>query len=323
MRFTVALTFVACSAFGQTAESRMFEFKAAQSAQQMQELGTVIRSTGEIRNVSVDTDARRLSVQGSAGQIALADWLLRELDQPVNGRLSLVAKPAYTMADVPENVVRVYYLPSSLTVQQFQEMASTTRAIAEIRRALTYNAPRALVLRGTAGQIAAADWILAQLTGPQSASGEYRMSGPADDIVRVFYLPGTGSIQDFQEVATLIRSIGEIRLTFTYNLTRALILRGTADQLALTEWLVKELAERPDSHLASGEYRLPWSEANIVRVFYLPSAPTVQSFQETAMFVRTATQIRRAFTLSSPRALALRGTADQIAAAERLIDERR
>ena len=48
-----------------------------------------------------------------------------------------------------------------------------------------------------------------------------------DDVVRVFYLANTGTVQEFQEVATLVRSIGDIRYTFTYNAPKAAALRGT------------------------------------------------------------------------------------------------
>jgi len=42
-------------------------------------------------------------------------------------------------------------------------------------------------------------------------------------------------------MATDVRSIGNIRRLFTYNLSNALIMRGTAAEMALADWLVKEL----------------------------------------------------------------------------------
>jgi len=39
----------------------------------------------------------------------------------------------------------------------------------------------------------------------------------------------------------------------------------------------------------------------------------VQEFQETATAIRTATQIRRAYSYNTPRALAVRGTIEQLA----------
>ena len=49
--------------------------------------------------------------------------------------------------------------------------------------------------------------------------------------------------------------------------------------------------------------------------------PTVQDFQKAATQIREATQIKRIFTYNRPRAFAVRGTADQIAMAERLTQQ--
>ena len=77
------------------------------------------------------------------------------------------------------------------------------------------------------------------------AQTEYKMEGTDDNIVRVFYLTNTPTVQDFQEVATLVRTIGEIRRVFTYNSPRALVVRGTASQTALADWLVANLNQKP------------------------------------------------------------------------------
>jgi hypothetical protein len=53
-------------------------------------------------------------------------------------------------------------------------------------------------------------------------------------------------------------------------------------------------------------------------VLYLAHAKTTQDFQKSATAIREATQIKRVFTYNAPRAMAVRGTADQIALAERL-----
>ena len=58
-----------------------------------------------------------------------------------------------------------------------------------------------------------------------------------------------------------------------------------------------------------------------MRVFYVAGAQTAQDFQAIATQVRTSAKIRRAFTYNAPRALALRGTLDQITQAESLLKE--
>lgn len=59
---------------------------------------------------------------------------------------------------------------------------------------------------------------------------------------------------------------------------------------------------------------------NTVQVFRFPPTGTVAQFNETAASIRTRTAIRRAFAHNGRRVLALRGTPDQIAQAERLIN---
>lgn len=69
-----------------------------------------------------------------------------------------------------------------------------------------------------------------------------------DEVVRVFYIQNATSVQEFQEMATAIRSVIEIRRVFTYNAQRALVLRGTVDQVALAEKLIRDL-DKPKSEV--------------------------------------------------------------------------
>jgi general secretion pathway protein D len=62
-----------------------------------------------------------------------------------------------------------------------------------------------------------------------------------DEVVKVFYVTNTSTVQEFQEIATAIRTLADIRRVFTYNAQKALIVRGTVDQVALTEKLIHDL----------------------------------------------------------------------------------
>ena len=98
-------------------------------------------------------------------------------------------------------------------------------------------------------------------------------------------------------------------------------MRGTADQIAIAEWLFNDLdkqSQNPGTH----ELRLPGGGDDVVRVFYLTHAGTPQRLQEIATEVRSMAEIRRLFIYKAPSAMALRGTAGQIALADRLIQER-
>ena len=69
-----------------------------------------------------------------------------------------------------------------------------------------------------------------------------------DEVVKTFYVTNVTSVQEFQEIATAIRTVTEIRRMFTYNAQKAMIVRGTADAVALAEKLVHDL-DKPKSEV--------------------------------------------------------------------------
>src|SRR5665213_2769471 len=69
-----------------------------------------------------------------------------------------------------------------------------------------------------------------------------------DDVVKVFYVTNATSVQEFQEIATAVRTVAEIRRVFTYNAQRAMIVRDTVDKVALAEKLVHDL-DKPKSEV--------------------------------------------------------------------------
>ena len=50
-----------------------------------------------------------------------------------------------------------------------------------------------------------------------------------DEVVKTFYITNATSVQEFQEIATAIRTVAEIRRVFTYNAQKAIVVRGTQD----------------------------------------------------------------------------------------------
>ncbi|HUQ90236.1 MAG TPA: hypothetical protein VM120_01065 [Bryobacteraceae bacterium] len=308
----------------QDSNERVFPFTHAETPQSFQEIATVIRVMADGLHVSVDDAQRRLTVRGSTDQMAMAAWLFRELDTVVTPQPPDIVKHEYRVPGGNDDVIRVFLLNPNLPVQELQEVATLIRAIAEIRRVFVYNGPRALALRGTAGQMVLAEWLVNALDKPSKT--EFRLSGTNDDRVRVFHLAHAGTIQELQETATLIRATSEVRRLFTYNAPRAIAIRGTSEELALAVWLVDELDKPLDPQAAprksSGYHYAAGGLEGFVRIFYLPDTPTAQSFQQAAVQIRGATKIRRVFTYNKSRALTLRGTSEQIAMAEQLIKER-
>jgi len=229
---------------------QLYFLKNAATIQDFQEIATSVRTVADIRRVFTYNAPRGLVLRGTADQLALAEWLLGELDQPVDSHTAAVHE--YRMAggfDHDEGTVRVFYLTHTPTTQAFQEVATATRTIADIRRVFTYNAARAMVVRSNPDAVALAAWLVDQLdtqnTGaPRQASPIYTYQTPYRDegvAIRVFFLNHAGNVQDFQRAATQVRTTANIRRVFTYNGPRALVVRGTTDQLAVAEQLVKDI----------------------------------------------------------------------------------
>jgi general secretion pathway protein D len=66
--------------------------------------------------------------------------------------------------------------------------------------------------------------------------------------MKVFYVTNTTTVQEFQEIAQAVRTVPEARRTFTYNAQKAIIVRGTADQVAMAEKLIHDL-DKPKSEV--------------------------------------------------------------------------
>ena len=323
--------FLASSALAQQTD-RLLHFTATSSTQNFQEIATVIRSITDIPQANVDATEKSLSLQGTAGQIALAEWLFTNLDKPTsvpqNG-----AKHEYRVSDSADDVVCLFYLTNPDIPQGMQEIATAVRSLVSIPRMFLYEDLRAIAVRGTSEQAGAAQFLFAEMDKPavvhtpsqklqSSASSEFQMKEPSESLVRVIYLPNTKTVRDFQEVVTLVRSTTDLRWAFTYNAARAVGVRGTDDQIALAKWLFENLdAASTSSHSGVNEYRFSPTTDDFVRVFYLASASAAEHLQETAAQVRQKFLLRRVFTYSVPSAVVIRDTAQKIALAGQLIQQ--
>src|SRR5262249_48137371 len=147
--------------------------------------------------------------------------------------------------------VHLFHVANAASIQDFQEIGTALRTIADIRRVFTYNEPRIMVVRGTTGQIELAKWLARQLdhaaveqtggaTGQDSSPYDYQTSVDKDNIIRVFYLRSP-TAEQFQQAAVQVRTKTGIRRVFTCNAPRAMAVRGTVDQIAMAERMVKDL----------------------------------------------------------------------------------
>jgi hypothetical protein len=304
---------------------RVIHLTSIEKPQDIQEIATVIRSVAEIKSLSADASARSLSVRGTAEQVTLAESLAYELTAGQGSN-------AYEYKMSTGDLVHVYYLPHAETVRDFMEEITMIRSITDTRWAFSYVTPRAFVVRAKLGQLEMTEWLVRQFDQPAdgpSGSREYRVRGAADDLVHVYFVKNVESAQNLEELVVLVRSVGNIhRLFRTARQPMAVAMRGTAEELGLADWLLQKL-DLPTSGSAghvqgqdesAREFYMPGT-GDTVRVFYLRDA-TVQAFQNVASDVRSVAGVSKVFTYNALGALAVRGTADQIAAARNLVDER-
>ena len=315
----------------QTSQEQVFHFARAQSAQSAAEIATSIRTIAETSVKASDDNPPSLTVRGTSEQVALANWLFVELDQPA-GPPPNAATREYKLSGSGENVVRVYYVTNAETVQQFQEIATAIRTVADIRRLSTYNGTRALIARGTPDQVALTEWLLPLMDTPlgppvqHSISRQETIPDPmGEGVTQVFHAGNAPAVKDFQELATTIRTITQVRRVFTYNAGRAMVVRGLASQLAMATWLFNELdqpggAKTTVQGTSAREYRAAGND-DVVRVFYFTHLGNVQDIQNVVAQIRASTSVQRAFGYGSRMGLVLRGTAAQMASAELLVQE--
>jgi uncharacterized UBP type Zn finger protein len=228
--------------------------------------------------------------------------------------------------------VRVFYLSNTATVQSFGEVATAVRSLLGIRRMFTYNALKAIVARGSAEQAAAAEFVFNEMDQPaistdsssaipHTHSPEFRMRITEDNIVRVFYLPNTKTVMDFQMLATLVRTATDVRWMFTYNAARAVAARGNEEGLAAAAWLFNELDQPVNASQDSGphEYRIPSASDDVIRIFRLAPPVAAQRLDDLSNRIRPMTRIAMPYPANN--AIVVRATAGQIARAEQLIKQ--
>jgi type II secretory pathway component GspD/PulD (secretin) len=316
MAVLLSTALFSASAFGQQAVTRTYSFTHVENFQELQQMTGLLRTLTSINQITMDSARLSTTMGGTAEQIGITDWLFRQLDQPPQGPAPLTYNVSV------DDVVELMYLPSTLTVQEFQEVANCIRTVVEIPLAFGLNSQRALAIRAPAAQVVLAAKLVSDLTqAPPTASIRvYPSSAGADDVTQVYFLTHTESIQDFQETANAVRTITEIRRIVADNAPRAIVARGTAAQLAMATWLLHDL-DQPQTAPAAHSYYGPTPEETI-RVFYLPAAlGTVREFQNAATKIRTAAQLRRAVALNTQRAFVVRGTISEVSRVNQMVQD--
>lgn len=296
--------------------TRSFQLIYTQSQQEANEVFTAVRTIADVRG-TLDS-LRQFTVEGTADQLRTAEWVLRQLDQPIAAPPAAPSTLRNIVDKYQEDTARVFYLPKDLSPQEFNEIQTCVRTITDIRRVYPNVSRRAIVLRGNQEAVDAAEWLIAELS--RSASDTELVfpknpvrKGDDDNHTRVFRLPAGMDQQSFNDAQTLVRTLTDTRRVYPYLGKRAIAMRGTREQLALSDWILAQLAkDLPRAQkAASSAYTTESSE--VVRVFYFPGTTDAKSFVDAVMAFRGTTGIRRVGAIAAARVFAARGTAAQIA----------
>jgi hypothetical protein len=223
-----------------------------------------------------------------------------------------------------QNVDRVFRLMNATAPTSLQGIATTMRTIGQIQQLSVDDAHATLTVKGTADQIALAEWLIPKLdvtAGSNPGPQEYRVPGDSDDVVVVYELVHAATSQSVQEIATTLRTVAEVQKIFAIiTKPKIVTLRGSANQMALAEWLIPKLDVTAGSNPGPQEYRVPGDSDDVVVVYELVHAAAMQSVQEIATTLRTVAEIQRIFAITTP-IVTLRGSANQMALAEFLLTE--
>ena len=144
--------------------------------------------------------------------------------------------------------------------------------------------------------------------------------GAPDEVTRILRLGPSATNRALTEVVTAIRTIADVQRLFPFETGQALIMRATADKVAVAEWLVQDLNQQ--SHAAGvHQTAIPGESDNVVRLFYLNQPGSEVAGLVTQL--RDTAEIKRVFPLTNavPAAVVLRGRPDQMSLVETMVSK--
>jgi len=317
-------------------EPKTFALKHTTAPQALQELATVLRTVLDVQNVTIDQATSSVTVHASTEQLALTDWLVRELNAPppvasmrnVPVEQMTVPLSAQSGKLAPDQAVRVFFLAHTNTPQGIQEILTTLRTVADVQKVFNYNEQTALIIRADGPQMAAAAFMIDALdiapgTGKANSDFSSNLPTPPGSEVKVFYLKHAASPQSVQQIITALRTVGGIMKVFNNTGPMAITVRGTATEIASSEWLIQALDVAADAHPTNGQYRIPGAKPSedTIQVFYPGAQTTPAGLQKVVAQLRAQMPDMKVAPFATPPAVIVRGSPDQIVQSAQAIRE--
>jgi type II secretory pathway component GspD/PulD (secretin) len=222
---------------------------------------------------------------------------------------------------------RVFSFIPAHTVQSLLELVTVIRTVTGIRQISLDDERKSVTVRGTADEVRLVEWLVPALDRPATVPQEYSGPGAADDGFRVFHLTYAQTVRDLQEMATLLRAVADARHVYPYTPATAVVFRGNAWRISLAEWLISELNQPANTPSPAGprDYRMLWGSDIVpptdvfVRIFYT-RARTPEELSSVLTGMRSAVKmIPRSSFITARGAIIVRGSAENISAAEQAL----
>jgi hypothetical protein len=306
----------------QAQNANVFYLRHINTPASMQEFTAAVRSAADLREAVPDAAKWSLIVRDTDWQLRAVEWLVARLDRPAGA--SGISELWLDDASAP--LVQVVNLSHMDELRQMQEIVNAIRAITDIHRLSPVAQQKALILRGALDDVQLADWLVGVMDQPagvqRGSSQDYRVSQPSDPRdtrgrgVLAIFLSHLHTPQEVQETINVARAISDITRCMPVSSRNLLVMRGTDEQIALLNWLLKHLDGPPGQ--GTIEFNVGGPGSRLVQVAFVNAQPP-QRLQETANEIRSETKMLLVFPFNPQKAIVMRGTADQLARAQQII----
>jgi hypothetical protein len=243
------LLLLTAAAFGQLPPKQELVVALANTPtpESVTQMTNVVKTVANVLDVSFDETHASFTLRAPFNLLGLAEWLLHAMDKPVGWQPSAQESadpssreyhllPAGDPIDDRAPLTRIYYLTNPITRSDI-EILTTARAVGEVQKIAECNGPRILAFRGTATEVALAEWMIRTLDGP--AGGDANVfTLPTGDIVRIFYLDPAISRQDLFDIAKKIRTTNNTLKVFQRISPPAIAVRGNSALLAQASQII-------------------------------------------------------------------------------------
>jgi hypothetical protein len=207
--------------------------------------------------------------------------------------------------------------------EQVREFVNTVRQMSKIRNVNVVAGQPAFTVTANPEQLRLISWLLTELDRPSESAPkplvvhDYEYPKPRPPVVRIFRPARLSTPTELQETANAVRSLFEVERLTILTAGPAIAIGATQEQADGAEWLVRELDQPPE--VRTRGFVIPSAPNGVVRLFFLPADTPVRTVLEKTRQLFTETGTGRIVACTSAPAILVRGTAEQVAIAERIL----